>query len=184
MSFRERLGYLLPDRSFSSTQEAFVALEDEQGLEGVVVDLDGVLINVDGDHSNPELGVNVDEEVFSGFETVLDDYGACILTNRSRYDSFNASKLCDFFKAEIISIDGSNKPNQDLFEKAIDSLGCEVPENVVMVGDSPYTDIYGGNKAGMVTYQVDQDRNLYGFPERYTKGLEDALQSLASYLEN
>lgn len=46
------------------------------------------------------------------------------------------------------------KPEQRFFEKIFDNLQAQ-PSDCVMIGNNPFTDIYGGNTSGMTTVQVD-----------------------------
>lgn len=53
-----------------------------------------------------------------------------------------------------------------------------------MIGDSPYTDIYGANRIGINTLQVYQDRREHEFPEKYLKTIEDLTQKLIRRIIN
>ncbi|MBN2013593.1 MAG: TIGR02253 family HAD-type hydrolase [Candidatus Altiarchaeota archaeon] len=59
-----------------------------------------------------------------------------------------------FFHFVTISGDtGSEKPDPELFRRAIDKSGC-APGETMMVGDRLDKDVKGANEAGMVTVQV------------------------------
>lgn len=54
------------------------------------------------------------------------------------------------------------KPEKRFFETIFDTLQAE-PNECVMIGNNPFTDIYGGNLAGMTTVQVDPLGSNYVF---------------------
>lgn len=176
----DKLVHFIPDGYFETTVDALESIPEN--TKGVILDLDGVLIEVDGEHSPPSLENNVKQEVYDKFIEVREKYPSCILTNRVRYDSFNEESLEDFFATEVVNLEDSKKPQAIVYEQALNYLQAE-PDEVVMIGDSPYTDIYGANKAGLTTYQIKQDRGKYHFPENLTKRGEDLFQAFVRFLE-
>lgn len=165
---------LAPDRFFESTEQALNALGDD--VEAVVVDLDGVMIEVDGNQSAPELDKNVDRKVYRRFKDVQNSYKTCIITNRIRYDGFDRENLEEFFNTPVLE-PKYRKPRKAAYEQVLEFLGT-VPDKTVMIGDSPVMDIYGANRAGLETYQVSQNRSKYSFPENITKRMEDLAQTV------
>ena len=63
--------------------------------------------------------------------------------------------LADFFSATVWSSGvGYRKPDPAIF--ALDTLGVEASNRVLMVGDSEVADILGGNAVGLTTVKVTQ----------------------------
>ncbi|WP_337099403.1 HAD family hydrolase [Paenibacillus sp. YIM B09110] len=92
------------------------------------------------------------------------DYRLLLLTNgtpdlqQEKVDSI--AGLSSFFEHIVISGDyGVGKPAESIFRHALELLGVE-PEEAVMVGDNPYTDIIGANRTGIPSVWV----NRYGAP--------------------
>lgn len=65
-----------------------------------------------------------------------------------------AERFDNVFRASIGKSGLVRKPKQRFFERIFDTLQAE-PADCVMIGNNPYTDIYGGNKVGMTTVLVD-----------------------------
>lgn len=62
----------------------------------------------------------------------------------------------DYFDALVISEQvGVAKPDRMIFEHTLQLLGNPAPERVLMVGDTPESDILGGINAGMKTCWLD-----------------------------
>ena len=65
--------------------------------------------------------------------------------------------LADFFSATVWSSGvGYRKPDPAIFNIALDTLGVEASNRVLMVGDSEVADILGGNAVGLTTVKVTQ----------------------------
>jgi putative hydrolase of the HAD superfamily len=70
----------------------------------------------------------------------------------------NQVGILDYFDPIIVSGDyGYRKPDQRLFDLAIDALGAPA-ENTMYVGNDMYRDIYGARQAGMQTLMFDSDQ--------------------------
>lgn len=93
-----------------------------------------------------------------------------IITNGFRYlqDARLAyNGMASYFEWVVVSEElGTAKPNPPIFAHALERMGHPAPERVLMVGDTPATDILGGNLAGMRTCWL----NLYKKPA--TLGIE------------
>ena len=67
----------------------------------------------------------------------------------------------DFFEWVVVSEHvGVAKPHPQIFAHALQRMGHPLPERVLMVGDTPATDIRGGNDAGLHTCWL----NIYNKP--------------------
>ena len=62
--------------------------------------------------------------------------------------------LEDTFDAVVTSEEvGADKPDIRNFQLVLSKLGIQSSENIWMIGDDPYTDIYGAKKFGAITFQ-------------------------------
>jgi len=173
--------HCVPDREFEDVVSAFEFLldSDASAYRGVLVDLDGVLLEVDGDHSPPVVGENVDQATIDLLHEVAETFGAVIVTNRVRHGNFDPDGIEAVFGVPVIS-GTPPKPSQEIFHTAVRELGVDFEnrDEVVMVGDSAYQDTYGAKRAGLTTFQVDQDRTKYHFWQMSGKLLADAVQAV------
>ncbi len=61
-----------------------------------------------------------------------------------------------YFDAIILSGEvGVSKPEREVFEIAFRALDIENPQQVIHVGDSPYSDVYGAENAGLIPVLFD-----------------------------
>jgi FMN phosphatase YigB (HAD superfamily) len=165
----------LPDRKFGSTEEALRSIPED--MEAVVLDIDGVLVD-------PGLEVereNMDGEIYSLLKQLIEDFDLCLLSNRVREDDFSSEEVKLFDGMQVV--ENHLKPDSEAFESALDRLDVD-RSNAVMIGDSPYTDVYGANKSGLKVFQVDQDRSKYSLGLMISKSFEDVVQRIARYLTN
>jgi HAD superfamily phosphatase (TIGR01668 family) len=76
-------------------------------------------------------------------------FGICLLSNSSQ------SKIQEFAsKLGVISSPAGGKPFKRAFSNALDLLQAN-EENTLVIGDQIFTDILGGNRAGLYTILVD-----------------------------
>ncbi len=69
--------------------------------------------------------------------------------------------LAHHFELVVVSeVVGVAKPHPDIFRYALERMGNPAPDKVLMVGDNPDTDIFGGIQAGLDTCWV----NWHGKP--------------------
>jgi ribonucleotide monophosphatase NagD (HAD superfamily) len=179
--------HCIPDREFDDAISAFEFLlaADPVEYEGVLVDLDGVLLEVDGNHSAPVVGENVEEGIVDLLQDIAAKFGAVIVTNRVRHTNFDPAQIEAVFGVPVIS-GTPPKPSQEIFHAGVRKLGVDFEDRaqVVMVGDSPYQDTYGAKRAGLTTFQVDQDRRKYNFWQMSGKLLADAVQTVIKQIHH
>ena len=113
----------------------------ERGIRGIITDLDNTLIG----WNVPEPDVRARE----WFERIkVKGFKVCISSNNRawRVASFVAS-------LGIAAIPRASKPRRRSFREAMEIMGTTPPETVV-IGDQIFTDILGGNRAGLMTILV------------------------------
>lgn len=160
---------LQPDAVYEDITDIPIEQLSNEGYNTVILDRDHVLVDADE---------QTDPVIRDAYDTINERFETCILTNETlRYDG-DADAISDRFEAPVID-DTAPKPDQEGFEEALDLLDAE-PEETVMIGDSPITDIYGGDKAGLYTIQVEP-YGSYNIPLSLSKPIERGLQRLEAY---
>lgn len=140
-----------PDLYFNSIRD--INLEDmkKNGIKGFILDIDNTLV--------PMHTKDADENAVSWIAELKEKgFQVCILSNASlkRVIRFNE-------KINVKAIHRAFKPSGKAFLKAAEEMNLE-PEKIAVVGDQIFTDIYGGNKANMLTILVkpiDKKEILY-----------------------
>ncbi len=129
-----------PDRTFESPFACGAAVLQEQGIRGVILDIDNTLVspNAPADDRARQWIASLQEEGISCF----------ILSNNSeqRAASFAAEVNCAF-KAR------ARKPRPDGFLAAVSILGT-APDETVVLGDQLITDVLGAHRAGLKAWWV------------------------------
>ena len=74
----------------------------------------------------------------------------CILSNTNKL--YKVKKVAETLDLEYLYF--AHKPNKKGFKKAKSILNLE-PQNIAVVGDQIFTDVYGGNRCNMFTILVD-----------------------------
>lgn len=91
------------------------------------------------------------------------------------------SGLSDHFELLVISEQvGVAKPHIDIFEHALSAMGNPERDKVLMVGDNPETDIFGGINAGLDTcwLNIDNKPEPIGITATYQVASLTALKKL------
>jgi HAD superfamily phosphatase (TIGR01668 family) len=134
-------GILLPRLYVDSIAEITADVLEKIGIKGLILDIDNTL---------------VPNHVADADDNVLDWTGAmkaagfklCIVSNgaRKRVARFNE-------KLGLFAVHRAMKPAKRAFLKAGMVMGLE-SRQIAVVGDQIFTDVYGGNRAGMFTILV------------------------------
>lgn len=135
------LKFLCPDMY----SESVFALTPEElkkkGIKGIICDLDNTLVKWD----EPDPGADAVEWL-----QMMKEHGfkICIVSNTLTERASRISKILS-----VPAISGAIKPSRRAFIKALGCLGTE-PHNTAVIGDQVFTDVLGGNRAGMYTILV------------------------------
>lgn len=118
-----------------------LSLLEEKGKKALLFDLDNTIT---AHHS-----AFVDEKTCAWFSS-LEDYGlrACLLSNNK---DRRVKKVAEQLK--IPYIHRAKKPGKAGFKRAFTAMDTDIQASV-MVGDQLFTDIWGGNRAGLYTILV------------------------------
>lgn len=130
-----------PDLVLNSIYDLDLAFLKKKGIKGIITDLDNTLVvwNV----------CQVEEPLEKWLFAVKEaDFKLCILSNNSsgRVDDFAA-------KIGVPAVSKAVKPRRIGFRRALKQMGLKASETAVL-GDQLFTDILGGNRAGLFTILV------------------------------
>jgi HAD superfamily phosphatase (TIGR01668 family) len=112
-----------------------------EGYRGILFDIDNTLVEHGAD-ATPRA-----KELFERLEKI--GFQTCLISNNSeaRVSRFNKEIGTNYiFKA--------NKPFKKNYIKAVKIMGTRI-DNTVFVGDQLFTDVFGANNIGMMTYLVN-----------------------------
>lgn len=93
-------------------------------------------------------------------DSLKDKVGLGIVTNgftQLQQERLKRTGLHDYFDLLVISEEvGVAKPHKAIFDHTLALMGNPIPEQVLMVGDNPDSDIVGGMNAGLQTCWFNQ----------------------------
>jgi HAD superfamily phosphatase (TIGR01668 family) len=136
----------------------------EQGIRGIITDLDNTLVGAKAPLATPELVDWLKVVAQLGFQVVIVSNN-----NRIRVTKFAEPLSLPFiFRAK--------KPTSAAFRKAIHLMKLQ-PDQTVVIGDQMMTDVLGGNRMGLYTVLVlPIERRDEGF---FTKVINRSLEKVA-----
>ena len=130
-----------PSLSVERIQDINLDTLKNNKIKGLILDIDNTLV--------PQHMKEADEKAVNWIEAVKQaGLKVCIVSNAShkRVIKFNE-------RLKIFAIHRASKPGTKAFMKAIRLMDIKTAEAAV-VGDQIFTDVYGGNRAGMFTILV------------------------------
>ncbi|MGI6360815.1 MAG: YqeG family HAD IIIA-type phosphatase [Bacillota bacterium] len=114
----------------------------EMGIRGLIFDLDNTITMHDQ--------LEISSRALKWFKTLKEQgFKVCILSNNS---GGRVKESADIMGIECVS--RAKKPRRQGFYRAFETLGTK-PQETAMVGDQLFTDIWGGNRAGVFTILVE-----------------------------
>ena len=150
---------LKPDYNLKNVYEIdFVKLK-EQGVKCLMFDLDSTIMVSKSSTFLPE--------TVEWFNTFIKDFEVAIISNNKSEEYIeNASKL-----APCRVIGRADKPNPKVMRSYLESVGIE-PQNSVMIGGRPLTDILAGKLLGCKTILVGSINPSENLPTKFVRALE------------
>ena len=129
---------LYPDIYLKNVKEINIKLLNENNIKGLILDIDNTLIDYD---KNPLQGIE-------SWCNELKNHGIkmCILSNTNKV--YKVKKIAEMLDLEYEYF--AHKPSKKGFDKARKILNLN-PEEIAVVGDQIFTDVWGGNRCNMVT---------------------------------
>ncbi|QEH68905.1 YqeG family HAD IIIA-type phosphatase [Cellulosilyticum sp. ST5] len=130
-----------------------------EGVKGIIFDIDNTLVPYDEAEPNEEIIALFDQIRKEGFKITL-------VSNNTedRVVKFNE-------KLKVFALHKSQKPLTKNFKKALTLMNCQKKEAII-VGDQVFTDVYGGNKAGIKTILVQPVSEKDEWKTKVKRGLE------------
>jgi HAD superfamily phosphatase (TIGR01668 family) len=112
----------------------------QEGYRGILFDIDNTLVAHGADASPRAI------ELFARLKRI--GFKTCLISNNSdeRVRCFNKEIKTNY-------IHKANKPATKNYYRATKIMGTHI-DNTVFVGDQLFTDVYGANRVGMMTYLV------------------------------
>jgi HAD superfamily phosphatase (TIGR01668 family) len=144
-------GFLMkirPNYTAKSITDINFSLLNKQGVRYLAIDVDSTLVVYGSVEMNSKT-LHFLKEIKKKQQIKQ----IVLATNRQRR---NLSLLAHKLDASIIHARGlRRKPRRLFFQDVIDHLRAE-PQTIAMIGDKLFTDVLGGNRAGMVTILVER----------------------------
>jgi len=130
-----------PSLAVDSIRDITTELLDENNIKGLILDIDNTLV--------PNHVAEADKDTVNWIEALKSEgLKLCIVSNASKK---RVIKFND--KLRLFAIHRALKPGSRAFRKAAKMMNFR-NENIAVVGDQIFTDIYGGNCIGMFTILV------------------------------
>ena len=134
----------IPDYVFDSIYDITPEILQSHGIRAALIDLDGTMVS----HKTA-----LPTEEVAAFIRRLED-------NANRVGTF-----CEPLGVDFIS--RAHKPFARAYAQAVEKLGLPI-DQIAVIGDQIYTDVFGGNRAGALTYYVETlDRRFFWINVRY-----------------
>jgi uncharacterized protein len=149
----------LPNEYVKNIYEITPAKLKEQGIKGIITDLDNTLIEWDRPNATPELVQWFAEMEKHGINVTI------VSNNKEK-------RVKDFSEPlNIPFIHSARKPMNKSFKRALQTLDLRSDE-VVMIGDQLLTDVLGGNRLGLYTILVVPVTKTDGFITKFNRMVE------------
>ena len=161
---------LYPTTYLKSIYEMDIGQLKEEGIKGIIFDIDNTLVPYDEIEPNEQIITFFEMLVSKGFKITL-------VSNNTedRVIKFNE-------KLRVFALHESRKPLTRNFLKALTLMNCQRHEAII-VGDQIFTDVYGGNKAGIRTILVEPVSDKDEWKTKVKRGLEKkVIKSYQKYL--
>ena len=151
--------FLKPDYNLKNIYEINFEELKNQGIKCIMFDLDStVMISKSADFL---------PDTIEWFNCFINDFEVAIISNNKSAEYVEkASKI-----APCKVIGHANKPNPKVMKDYLKSIGVE-PNQAVMVGDRPLTDILAGKLLGCKTILVGSINPKENFPTKFVRALE------------
>ena len=151
--------FIKPDYNLKNIYEIDFNKLKQQGIKCIMFDLDSTVML--------SKSASFTQETVEWFNTFINDFEVAIISNNPNKDYIeNASKL-----APCRVIGRAKKPNPKVAKQYLDEIGIK-PEEAVMVGDRPLTDILVGKFLGCKTILVGSINPNENLPTKFVRAIE------------
>lgn len=162
---------LYPTKTLGSVFELPVDALKASGIKGIIFDIDNTLVPYDEAEPTDAIITFFEQLREKGFKIAL-------VSNNSedRVIKFNE-------RLKVLTLHKAQKPMTKSFVKALKMMECDKNEAII-VGDQVFTDIFGGNRAGIGTYLVNPVSDKDEWQTKVKRGLErQVLKQYKKWLE-
>ncbi|MFN8139813.1 MAG: YqeG family HAD IIIA-type phosphatase [Fimbriimonadales bacterium] len=136
------------------------------GIKAVLLDVDNTLVNWKAMHIPEETSAWIQDCMNAGLKL-------CLVSNTR-----NPARLHELSnRLGIPYARGKMKPSRQPFEDALRKVNATVAE-AVMVGDQMFTDVWGGNRMGMITIWLEPRHSREFFGTKISRVAEKAVGRL------
>lgn len=130
------------DFEYDSIYEIPIPTLKNKGIRGLLIDLDNTLA--------PWNDCNMAQEVIDWFNKLkAEGIKACILSNNTKTE--RVSVVAEALG--IMFVSQAAKPSRRGYQMGIEALALP-PAEIAVIGDQVFTDVFGGNRMGMITILV------------------------------
>jgi len=148
-------------------------------LKAIIFDLGNTLVSQDTGRALP-FAVEVLEELRGRYKLAAVTNTLSDLTAEDVRGILGEAGVPDVFDVIVVSSEvGVSKPEPGIFELALEGLGVG-PGEALMVGNTVSTDVFGGNRVGMMTVLVqpgeEYRRSEWETPDHTVGSLKDLLE--------
>lgn len=148
-----------PTQHIESIFDLSISQLKSEGIKGIIFDIDNTLVPYDVPEPT--------EDIIELFSEIQEAKIAITLVSNNTEDrvvKFNE-------KLKVLALHKAQKPFTKSFKKAIEMMNCS-KEQVIIVGDQVFTDVYGGNCLGVKTYLVTPISDKDEWQTKIKRGLE------------
>lgn len=135
------MNILKPDLVINSLTEINLEYYKKRAMRGIIIDLDNTIVPWHLDC------ITAEADLFLR-EALALEYRICLLTNASKKRTENIAQQYDLYY-----LSSACKPRKRAFVHALQLIGLSADE-VLVIGDQVFTDVFGGNRAGCYTILV------------------------------
>ena len=151
--------FIKPDYNLKNIYEIDFEELKQNGVKCLMFDLDSTVM--------VSKSANFSPETLNWFDTFLKDFEVAIISN-NKNDNYieNANRI-----APCKVIGRADKPNPKVMKEYLESVSIK-PQNAVMIGDRPLTDILAGKLLGTKTILVGSINPNENLPTKFVRALE------------
>ena len=151
--------FIKPDYNLKNVYDIDFEELKQQGVKCLMFDLDStVMVSKSGRFT---------KETLDWFNTFLNDFEVAIISNNKNEQYIE--KASQIAPCKVVG--WANKPNPRIMGEYLQSIKVK-PQNAVMIGDRPLTDILAGKLLGCKTILVGSINPSENLPTRFVRALE------------
>ncbi|MGH2405443.1 MAG: YqeG family HAD IIIA-type phosphatase [bacterium] len=158
------LRWVTPDRAVPAVTDVDINGLSASGIRGIILDLDNTIVAWNAAAPSPEVAAWVTRLQAAGL-------AGCIVSNNL---TGRARAIAAALGVSVVI--GAVKPAPWALRRAVRLMGT-TPETTVVIGDQLFTDVLGGNLAGMHTILVEPLSRQEFFTTKIVRALERTIRA-------